>query len=186
MMDPEASAKAAGLRYVTDQIPGIRRVARGKHFAYIAPDGKEIEDEGELRRIKALAVPPAYTDVWICPNANGHLQATGRDARGRKQYRYHKRFREVRDETKYGKMIAFAEALPKIRKRVADDLKLDGLPREKLLATVVELSVLVVLGLRVFHQTFAPHRLIAAEISRIAAFICATVWVARLFVRNCR
>ena len=138
-LDPQASAKAAGLRYVTDAIPGIRRVTRGQHFAYVGPDGKEIADEDELKRIKALAVPPAYTDVWICPSPNGHLQATGRDARGRKQYRYHKRFREVRDETKYGKMIAFAQVLPKMRERIAADLALEGLPRDKVLATVVEL-----------------------------------------------
>jgi len=139
LVDPAAAAKAAGLRYVTDRIPGIRRIARGKHFSYVAPDGKEITDEEELRRIKALAVPPAYNDVWICPVANGHLQATGRDARGRKQYRYHKRFREIRDETKYGRMIAFAQVLPKIRQRIEQDLKLPGLPREKVLATVVQL-----------------------------------------------
>jgi len=137
--DPVASAKAAGLRYVSDEMPGITRIARGKHFSYLAPDGKEIADEKELARIKALAVPPAYTDVWICPIHNGHLQATGRDARGRKQYRYHKRWREIRDETKYGRMIAFAQALPAIRKRIEADLGLAGLPREKVLATVVQL-----------------------------------------------
>ncbi|MFN2448721.1 MAG: DNA topoisomerase IB [Candidatus Baltobacteraceae bacterium] len=139
LLDPQAAARAAGLRYVTDALPGIKRVARGKHFAYLAPDGKEITDEFDLKRIKSLAVPPAYTDVWICPSANGHLQATGRDARGRKQYRYHKRFREIRDETKYNKMIAFAQALPKMRERIAADLALPALPRDKVLATVVEL-----------------------------------------------
>jgi DNA topoisomerase-1 len=139
LTDPVASAKAAGLRYVSDEMPGITRIARGKHFAYVAADGKEITDETELARIRSLAVPPAYTDVWICPIANGHLQATGRDARGRKQYRYHKRWREVRDETKYGRMIAFAQALPAIRKRIEADMALSGLPREKVLATVVQL-----------------------------------------------
>lgn len=139
LADAVASAKAAGLRYVTDEMPGIARVSRGKHFAYIAPDGREITDEKELARIKSLAVPPAYTDVWICPIPNGHLQATGRDARHRKQYRYHKRWREIRDETKYGRMIAFAEALPAIRKRIEGDLALSALPREKVLATVVQL-----------------------------------------------
>lgn len=139
LSDPVASAKAAGLRYVSDEIPGIRRVLRGKHFTYICPDGKELADETEISRIKALAVPPAYRDVWICPIANGHLQATGRDARGRKQYRYHKRWREIRDETKYGRMIAFAQTLPAIRKRIESDLALPGLPREKVLATVVQL-----------------------------------------------
>lgn len=138
-MNEVESAKAAGLRYVTDQMPGIRRVSQGKTVAYETPDGKNITDESELARIRSLAVPPAYTDVWICPIPNGHLQATGRDARGRKQYRYHKRWREVRDEHKYARMIAFAESLPKIRKRIETDLTLPGLPREKVLATVVEL-----------------------------------------------
>ena len=138
-LDPAESARAAGLRYVTDEMPGIRRVTRGKDFAYVAPDGKDVTGDAELARIRSLAVPPAYTDVWICPIANGHLQATGRDARGRKQYRYHKRFREIRDENKYGKMIAFAAALPKIRKRLESDLALQGLPREKVLAAVVQL-----------------------------------------------
>ncbi len=139
LVDPAASAKAAGLRYVTDAMPGIRRTARGKHFVYTDAKGKQIRDDAELNRIRALAVPPAYTDVWICPIENGHLQATGRDARGRKQYRYHKRFREIRDETKYEKMIAFAQALPAIRKRIEGDLAKTGLPREKVLATVVQL-----------------------------------------------
>ena len=120
-------------------MPGIRRITREKDFAYIAPDGKEIANEDELKRIRSLAVPPAYTDIWICPLANGHLQATGRDKRGRKQYRYHKRFREIRDETKYGRMLAFAQALPKIRKRIEHDLALPGLPHEKVLAAVVQL-----------------------------------------------
>lgn len=137
--DPVVAAKAAGLRYVSDDVPGIRRISRGKSFAYIGVDGKQIADEDELRRIKSLAVPPAYGDVWICPIANGHLQATGRDARGRKQYRYHKRWREVRDENKYGRMIAFAHVLPKIRKRIDADLALPELPREKVLATIVQL-----------------------------------------------
>ena len=139
LADSVASAKAAGLRYVSDDMPGIKRVSRGKHFAFIGTDGKELTDEREVARIKALAVPPAYTDVWICPFANGHLQATGRDARGRKQYRYHKRWREIRDETKYGRMIAFAQSLPQIRKRVEADIALPGLPREKVLAAVVQL-----------------------------------------------
>jgi DNA topoisomerase-1 len=135
----EESARAAGLRYVSDEMPGIRRVSSGKHFTYLLPGGNELTDERELARIKALAIPPAYSDVWICPIANGHIQATGRDARGRKQYRYHKRWREVRDENKYGRMIAFAQALPKIRKRIEADLSLPDLPREKVLAAVVQL-----------------------------------------------
>jgi DNA topoisomerase I len=137
--DPVETARYAGLRYVSDEIPGITRKKAGKHFAYFAPDGKKITDKSELARIKSLAVPPAYTDVWICPIPNGHIQATGRDARGRKQYRYHARWREVRDENKYNKLIAFAHALPKVRKTVEEHLGLPGLPREKILATIVQL-----------------------------------------------
>jgi DNA topoisomerase-1 len=137
--DPAASARAAGLRYVSDSGTGIRRKHAGKHFSYIGLDGKAIRDRDELRRIKLLAIPPAWTDVWICPTSRGHIQATGRDAKGRKQYRYHPRWREVRDETKYGRMIAFGKALPKLRERVERDLALPGLPRKKLLATVVRL-----------------------------------------------
>lgn len=137
--DPVKSAKAAGLRYVTDNSPGIRRKGAGKGFSYIGLDGKPIRDTDELKRIKSIGVPPAYTDVWICPISNGHLQATGRDAKGRKQYRYHSRWREVRDETKYARMVAFGQALPKIRQQVDQDLGRRGLPREKVLATVVQL-----------------------------------------------
>ena len=133
------AAKAAGLRYVSDRQPGItrRRVAGG--FTYRDPKGKVIRDAAELVRIKALAVPPAWTDVWICPLENGHLQATGRDARRRKQYRYHSRWRRTRDETKYEHMLEFGQALPAIRRRVAADLNLPDLPREKVLAAVVRL-----------------------------------------------
>lgn len=136
---PHEAARAAGLRYVTDEMPGIRRKLAGKHFAFYNPNGRKIRDQAEIARIRALAIPPAYTDVWISPIAHGHLQATGRDARGRKQYRYHKRWREVRDETKYGRMIAFAKALPKMRKIIDQHMALPGLPREKVLATVVQL-----------------------------------------------
>ncbi len=135
---PQA-AKAAGLRYTTDAVPGIRRVKRGKSFTFIAPDGKNITDKAEIARIKALAIPPAYADVWICPIANGHLQATGRDARGRKQYRYHKRWRAVRDENKFDRMVEFGKALPAIREAVVRDIGLPGMPREKVLATIVSL-----------------------------------------------
>lgn len=138
-VDPIESAQAAGLRYVHDTGPGIRRKRAGEDFVYIGLDGKPIRDKREIERIKALGIPPAYTDVWICPYANGHLQATGRDAKGRKQYRYHDRWREVRDGTKYGRMVAFSEALPKIRSRVRHDLARHGMPREKLLATVTRL-----------------------------------------------
>ena len=138
-VDPVESAKAAGLRYVTDEIPGIRRRKSGKGFTYIAPDGRTVRDPKELQRIRSLAIPPAWTDVWISPVRNGHLQATGRDARGRKQHRYHPEWRAVRDETKFGRMIAFGEALPKIRQRAEADLSLRGLPRNKVVATVVKL-----------------------------------------------
>ena len=137
--DPVESAKAARLRYVSDRKPGIRRKRVGRNFSYIGLDGKPIRDPKELHRIKALAIPPAWTDVWICPFRNGHIQATARDAKGRKQYRYHPRWREVRDETKYSRMIAFGKALPRIRERTERDLKLPGLPREKVLSTVVRL-----------------------------------------------
>lgn len=137
--DPVASAKSAGLRYVTDDSPGIRRKRAGKSFSYIGLDGKPIHDPEELKRIKAIGLPPAYTDVWICTLPNGHLQATGRDAKGRKQYRYHVRWRKVRDETKYARMMIFGLKLPQIRKRLEQDLARPGLPREKVLATVVRL-----------------------------------------------
>ncbi len=138
-VDPVESAKAAGLRYVTDDEPGIRRKKHGKGFSYVDPQGRAVRDEKTLERIRKLAIPPAWTDVWICSRPNGHLQATGRDARGRKQYRYHPDWREVRDETKFGRMIAFGEALPKIRERIDQDMSQRGLGREKVLATVVKL-----------------------------------------------
>jgi DNA topoisomerase-1 len=138
-VDPVESAKAAGLRYVTDDGPGLRRKKRGTGFTYADPQGRTVKDAATLARIRKLAIPPAWTDVWICPRANGHLQATGRDARGRKQYRYHADWRRVRDETKFGRMIAFGEALPKIRERTDQDIAQRGLGREKVLATVVKL-----------------------------------------------
>jgi DNA topoisomerase-1 len=137
--DARESAKAAGLRYVTDSTPGITRRRAGRRFRYIAPDGQSIRDTDEIERIKHIGIPPAWTDVWICPNPRGHLQATGRDAKGRKQYRYHVRWSETRAEVKYERMIAFGEALPTIRERVAHDLARQGLPCEKALATVVAL-----------------------------------------------
>ncbi len=146
--DPAAIAREAGLRYVSDTAPGIRRRRVGEQFEYIAPTGEQIEDEQTLRRIRSLAIPPAWTDVWICPSPKGHVQATGRDARGRKQYRYHPRWREVRDEAKYERVMAFAEALPRIRQQVEEDLARPGLPREKVLAVVVRLleSTLIRVG----------------------------------------
>jgi DNA topoisomerase-1 len=137
--DPAEVAEEAGLRYVSDNQPGYTRRKRGKKFIYFDTTGKEIKDEARILRLNRLAIPPAYKDVWICPSPNGHLQATGIDDRGRKQYRYHERWRQQRDENKYEKMIVFGRALPKIRRRLARDLKKRGLPREKVLATVVEL-----------------------------------------------
>ena len=138
-LEPAGSAKAAGLRYVSDAEPGIARLRSGSSFRYKRPNGRAIRDVETLTRIRKLAIPPAWEKVWICPRQDGHLQATGRDARGRKQYRYHPRWREVRDETKYGRMLEFAKALPRIRRRVSQDLSLPGLPRDKVLATVVRL-----------------------------------------------
>lgn len=134
-----AAAAEAGLRYVTDNSPGYGRKANGEHFKYLDTQGKPIRDEERLLRIKRLAIPPAWTDVWICPSPAGHIQATGRDARRRKQYRYHDRWRELRDENKFDRLAEFAKALPKIRRRVAQDIRLPGLPRQKVLATVVRL-----------------------------------------------
>jgi len=134
-----SAARDARLRYVSDRQPGITRKGVAGHFMYRNPKGKVIRDAAELARIKVLAVPPAWTDVWICPLENGHLQATGRDARRRKQYRYHARWRRARDETKYEHMLEFGQALPAIRRRIAADLGLPGLPREKVLAAVVRL-----------------------------------------------
>src|SRR5437899_8540725 len=137
--DPVESAKAGGLRYVSDEGPGFSRKRVGSSFRYFDQHGKGLRNPAHLARIKSLAIPPAWRNVWICPISNSHLQATGRDARGRKQHRYHPRWREIRDETKFTRMVAFAKALPKIRKRVARDLALSGLPRPKVLATVVRL-----------------------------------------------
>jgi DNA topoisomerase-1 len=137
--DPVQSARAAGLRYVSDRMPGITREMGPLGWIFKGPDRAVVRDEETLTRIRKLAIPPAWTDVWICQSPKGHLQAVGRDAKGRKQYRYHARWREVRDETKYDKMIAFGQALPLIRSRTEQDLARSGLPREKVLATVVQL-----------------------------------------------
>jgi DNA topoisomerase-1 len=137
--DPKESATAAGLRYVSDESPGIIRKRKGDGFAYFDIEGKPVKGPDDLRRIRSLAIPPAWEDVWICCRPNGHLQATGTDAKGRKQYRYHPDWRAIRDEAKYEKVMSFARALRKIRKRVADDLRLPGLCRAKVLATVVKL-----------------------------------------------
>ncbi|MBV9173027.1 MAG: DNA topoisomerase IB [Chloroflexi bacterium] len=138
-IDSPHSAEAAGLRYVNDETQGIRRRKAGKGFSYVGLDGKPVRDAETLWRIKHLAIPPAWTNVWICPDPDGHIQATGRDARGRKQYRYHARWSEVRDAAKYDRLADFAEALPNIRQRVERDLRRPGIPREKVLAAVVKL-----------------------------------------------
>jgi DNA topoisomerase I len=137
--DPVLSAKEAGLRYISDAQPGIKRKKAGKGFFYIDADGKRIRDQETLKRIRSLVIPPAWTDVWICEDPRGHLQATGRDARGRKQSRYHPRWRVVRDETKYERMLRFGNSLRSIRSRLEKDLALPGLPRNKVLATIVRL-----------------------------------------------
>jgi DNA topoisomerase I len=136
---PSKLAKVAGLVYVSDAHPGIRRLRAGKGFAYVTRSGKLIRQQRQLTRIRSLAIPPAWTDVWICPDPRGHLQATGRDARGRKQYRYHPRWRTESDQTKYDRLVTFGKSLPRIRRRTARDLRLPGLPRDKVLATVVRL-----------------------------------------------
>ena len=138
-VSPVESARTAGLRYVCDDTPGIRRVMGPLGFTYIGPNGRQIRKASELKRIRSLAIPPAWIDVWICADPRGHLQATGRDAKGRKQYRYHNDWRACRDETKFDRMQQFAAALSGIRKRTEADLARPGLPREKVLATVVQL-----------------------------------------------
>jgi DNA topoisomerase-1 len=140
--DPEAvaHARAAKLRYVNDDEPGIARKGTSPaNFSYHRPDGKEVRAAPVLKRIRSLAIPPAWTDVWICPDPDGHIQATGRDVKWRKQYRYHPRWQEVRDESKYARMIAFARALPRIRARIDRDLAQPGVGRERVLAAVVRL-----------------------------------------------
>ena len=151
--DPIESAQSAGLRYVSDTMPGIVRKRAGKGFSYVGPDSKRISDKKEIARIRSLAIPPAYADVWICPHRNGHIQATGRDARGHKQYRYHPRWREARDETKFGRMVEFSQVLPAIRARVDRDLSGPGMSREKVLATIVRL--LECTGIRVGNDEYA-------------------------------
>jgi DNA topoisomerase-1 len=137
--DPLESAAEAGLRYVTGSGPCIRRIRSGKSFRYIGLDGKRLRNPNQIDRIRSLVIPPAWTNVWICPSPNGHLQAVGWDARGRKQYRYHPRYREVRDQAKFSRMIAFGAVLPAIRRQVRRDLQRSGMPKQKVLATVVRL-----------------------------------------------
>ncbi len=151
--NPAESAAAIGLQYFSDTQSGIRRKRQGKGFVYIGIDGKQIHDEPTLQRIASIVIPPAWTDVWICPRHNGYLQATGRDARGRKQYRYHPKYRQTRDQTKYGRMLVFGETLPGIRKTVAEDLSQTGLPRERVLAAIVRL--LDETGIRIGNEEYA-------------------------------
>jgi DNA topoisomerase I len=155
VVDPKDAAESAGLTYVSDEEPGIRRRKAGKGFTFLKPDGSKVTDEKTLERIRKLAIPPAYTDVWICPKANGHIQATGRDAKGRKQYRYHPQFREVREGTKYEHMLAFARSLPAIRATIDEHMSRRGLPREKVLATIVHLLETTLI--RVGNQDYAKQ-----------------------------
>ena len=137
IIDPEDAAISAGLTYVNDDMPGITRQRSGKGFSYKGPDGRTITDKAERKRLASLAIPPAYVDVWICPDPRGHIQATGRDSKGRKQYRYHPEFRELRDSSKYDRMLDFARGLPQLRAQVDADMSRRGLPVEKVLATIV-------------------------------------------------
>jgi DNA topoisomerase I len=139
IVDPRDAAESVGLTYVSDEEPGLRRHKAGKGFRYVRPGGDKVQDAATLKRIRKLAIPPAWTEVWICPKANGHIQATGRDAKNRKQYRYHAEFREVRESTKYEHMLAFAQSLPAIRVKIAEHMGLRNLSREKVLARVVHL-----------------------------------------------
>lgn len=151
--DPIESAEAVGLQYVSDEMPGIQRKRSGKGFLYFAPNGDRIKDEKTIQRINSLAIPPAYQKVWICPLENGHLQATGRDAKGRKQYRYHPLWRSIRDQNKFSRMITFSQVLPEIRRRIEHDLSLPGLPKQKVLATILKLMELT--RIRVGNEEYA-------------------------------
>ena len=153
--DPVAAANDAGLYYVNDNGLGYSRRKNGSGFEYLDTEAKRIRDKQRILRIKRLAIPPAWTDVWICPSPNGHIQATGRDLRRRKQYRYHDRWREMRDENKFGRLSEFAKALPKIRRRIARDIGVAGLPREKVLATVVRLLERTLI--RIGNEEYARH-----------------------------
>jgi DNA topoisomerase I len=154
-MDAAAAAKAANLRYVTDAEPGIRRESGPLGFVFRGPDGRRIRAAAQIRRILALAVPPAWTDVWICPDPRGHLQATGRDVRGRKQHRYHPEWRACRDENKFRRMVEFARALPAIRRRVTRDVAQPGLPRTKVVAAIIQLLEKTLI--RVGNEEYARH-----------------------------
>lgn len=153
--DPAVSARVAGLRYVIDTAPGIGRVSQGKGFRYVDPKGRVVRAADTLGRIRRLVIPPAWTDVWICPLENGHIQATGRDARGRKQYRYHPRWQEFRNATKFHRMVLFGKALPRTRRKLRRDLRLTGLPREKVVATVIALLEMTLI--RIGNEAYAQE-----------------------------
>ncbi|HEX5539471.1 MAG TPA: DNA topoisomerase IB, partial [Methylophilaceae bacterium] len=154
-IDPVVSAKSAGLRYVTDQLPGIQRKKIRNGFRYVDSEGKPVRDKAILNRIKSLGIPPAWQDVWICPWENGHIQATGRDDKQRKQYRYHARWREVRDEAKYARMVNFGRMLPALRQHIATALDQPGFPREKVLAIIIRLLELTLV--RVGNEEYARN-----------------------------
>lgn len=154
LTNPVESAEAVGLRYVADDIPGIGRKRSGKQgFTYVGASGETVRDPDEIRRIESLAIPPAYHHVWICPFKNGHLQTTGRDAKGRKQYRYHPLWRSIRDQTKFTRMVAFSRSLPDIRRRLDHDLSKPGLPKPKVLAAIVKLMEIT--RIRVGNEEYA-------------------------------
>src|SRR5437764_237715 len=163
-LDPVVAANEAQLRYVSDAMPGITRHQAKNGFDYRLPDGALVRDIETLRRIRSLAIPPAWTELWICLDPNGHLQATGRDARGRKQYRYDPRWRDVRDEAKYHKLLVFARVLPLIRARVEEDLQRPGLTRERVLAAIVRLMELTLF------RTWAATHLAAEALREFAQF----------------
>src|SRR5688572_6388331 len=155
MQDNRAAAAEAHLRYVNDGEAGISRVKRGKGFSYVFDNGEVVKEATTLERIRSLAIPPAWTKVWICKSANGHIQAVGRDAKGRKQYKYHPKWREARDGTKYSRVLEFAKVLPAIRSRLSADLRREGMPREKVLATVVKLLDLT--AIRIGNEEYAKQ-----------------------------
>ena len=150
------TVESANLRYVTDDMPGIKRLRSGRGFRYIDANSRSLKEPEVLSRIRALAIPPAWTSVWICSSEKGHIQATGRDARTRKQYLYHSRWREHRDSTKYDRLSAFGRALPGLRARLEHDLSLPGLPREKVLATIVKLLELTLI--RIGNERIQAHQ----------------------------
>ena len=155
MTDPEECAEEAGLVYVSDEEPGIKRLRKGKGFTYKSPRSQTIKNPKVIERIKKLVVPPAWKDVWICQEPEGHLQVTGRDARNRKQYRYHEKWNLFRNSNKFDRMIAFAEKLPELRKKIEEDLKLSGLPSEKILAAVIK--TMLITQSRIGNATYAEE-----------------------------